>query len=455
MRLLIVLFLGISLGFAVPAHGQGRPRLLVLTDTGGDPDDQQSMIRLMLFSNEFEIEGLIASASGTPGELKEKVTKPHLIREIVEAYGQVRPNLVKHAQGYPEAEHLASVIKSGNAERGRNAVGEGKDTEGSKWIIAAVDREDPRPLNISIWGGQTDLAQALWRVRQDRGREALAKFIARFRVYDIADPDGIAEWMQAEFPGMFYVLAMASPGRDKREGAFRGMYLGGDESLISREWMEREVRRDHGPLGALYPARTWTAPNPYGGLKEGDTPSWLYFLDNGLNDPGRPEWGGFGGRFERVEGTKLYRDAKDKVGDTHDARATVWRWRPAVRGDFEARLDWCVKEVKEANHAPVAVMNGDRTKRVVHVRAERRERVKLSAEGSTDPDGDGIGVRWLIYREAGTYAGSVELSTSEGLGTEWVVPDDAGGKTIQVVMEVRDKGRPGLYNYRRAVVTVE
>src|SRR5688572_26411090 len=58
-----------------------RPRLLVLTDIGGDPDDQQSMIRLMLYTNEFEIEGLIASASGTPGELKERVTKPQLIRE--------------------------------------------------------------------------------------------------------------------------------------------------------------------------------------------------------------------------------------------------------------------------------------------------------------------------------------------------------------------------------------
>ena len=50
-----------------------RPRLVVLTDIGGDPDDTQSMIRLMTYSNEFEIEGLIASASGTPGELKRKI----------------------------------------------------------------------------------------------------------------------------------------------------------------------------------------------------------------------------------------------------------------------------------------------------------------------------------------------------------------------------------------------
>ena len=54
----------------------GRPRLIVLTDTGGDPDDQQSMVRLMAFANEFAIEGLIASASGTPGELKRAITQP-------------------------------------------------------------------------------------------------------------------------------------------------------------------------------------------------------------------------------------------------------------------------------------------------------------------------------------------------------------------------------------------
>jgi hypothetical protein len=146
-----------------------RPRLLVLTDIGGNPDDTQSMVRLMLYSNEFQIEGLIASASGTPGELKQKITQPQLIREVVAAYGQVRDNLAKHAAGYPTADDLNQRIKSGNPNRGMSAVGEGHDTDGSRWIIRVVDTPDERPLNIAIWGGQTDLAQALWRVRQDRG----------------------------------------------------------------------------------------------------------------------------------------------------------------------------------------------------------------------------------------------------------------------------------------------
>src|SRR6516225_8590880 len=142
-----------------------KPRLLVLTDIGGDPDDQQSMIRLMTYANEFEIEGLIATAAGIPGELKKAVTRPDLIREIVKAYGKVRPNLLLHRPDYPAAGALLQRIKCGNPRRGVQNLGARHDTEGSRWITKVVDRDDPRPVNVTIWGGSTDLAQALWRIR--------------------------------------------------------------------------------------------------------------------------------------------------------------------------------------------------------------------------------------------------------------------------------------------------
>jgi hypothetical protein len=105
--ILLILMVGCS-------KSSQKSRMIVLTDIGGDPDDQQSMVRLMLYSNEFNIEGLIASASGTPGELGENVVKPHLIREIVEAYGQVRPNLLLHKKDYPECGSLTSEIRIKN-----------------------------------------------------------------------------------------------------------------------------------------------------------------------------------------------------------------------------------------------------------------------------------------------------------------------------------------------------
>lgn len=316
-----------------------RPRLMILTDIGGDPDDRQSMIRLMVYANAFEIEGLVATASGTPGELKEAVTRPELIREIVDAYGQVRPNLLAHAENWPEANVLNERIKTGNPRRGREHIGEGHDTEGSRWLIERIETGSAdNPLNISIWGGQTDLAQALWRVRQDRGAEGLASFVRKFRVYDIADQDGIADWMRREFPGMRYVLSKAPEGRDRREATFRGMYLDGDLSLTSREWIDENVR-SRGPLGALYPTKTWTAPNPHACMKEGDTPSWFFFLPQGGNDPNDPTQPGWGGRFRR-ETENRFRDLPLE----DEPRETVSRWRPDFQEDFARRMRWCLPD---------------------------------------------------------------------------------------------------------------
>lgn len=328
--------LGIALCFSTVLHAQ-RPRLAILTDIGGDPDDTQSLIRLMVYTNELEIEALIASASGTPGELGESVTRPDLILEVIDLYEQVVPNLEKHADGWPSASQLRERVVSGNPMRGRGAIGEGNDTAGSRRLTELIDSGSPeRPLNISIWGGQTDFAQALWRVKHQRGPDAFARFVKSFRVYDIADQDGIADWMRAEFPGMHYVLSKAPRGRDKRESTFRGMYLTGDESLTSRRWIEDNVR-SVSPLGAHYPMKTWTAPNPHSCLKEGDTPSWFFFLPRGGNHPADPNKPGWGGRFQR-EPDGWYRDL-EMTGD-FDPRTTISRWRPDFQADFAKRMQW-------------------------------------------------------------------------------------------------------------------
>jgi hypothetical protein len=298
------------------------------------------MIRLMMYANEFQIEALIASAAGTPGELKDAITRTELIVEIIDAYERVLPNLKKHAAGWPEANELRSRVKSGNPRRGREHIGDGHDSDGSRELVRLVDAASTEgPLNISIWGGQTDLAQALWRVKHDRGEDGLAEFVARFRVYDISDQDGIAEWMRREFPGMHYILAKAPEGRDKRDGTYRGMYLTGDESLTSREWIDEHVR-SRGPLGALYPTDTWTEPNPHGCLKEGDTPSWFFFLPKGGNDPRDPAKPGWGGQFQR-QADGWHRDLPWREG--LDPRTTVSRWRPEFQADFAKRMSWCVE----------------------------------------------------------------------------------------------------------------
>lgn len=317
---------------------QSPPRLAILTDIGGDPDDTQSLIRLMLYANEFKIEALIASASGTRGELKESITRTDLILQVIDAYELVLPKLKRHASGWPESKTLRERVVSGNRFRGLEHIGREHDTPGSQRLIELVDAGcTTRPLNLSIWGGQTDLAQALWRVQQDRGERGLQEFASKLRVYDINDQDDIATWMRERFPNLHYVLAKAPAGQDKRLGTYRGVYLTGDESTTSREWIERHVL-NHGPLGSLYPTQTWTAPNPHGCLKEGDTPAWFFFLPRGGNDPADPTKPGWGGQFQR-QADGWYTDLA--ATDDFDPRTTVSRWRKHFQEDFAQRMAWC------------------------------------------------------------------------------------------------------------------
>ncbi len=432
-----------------------KPRLLITTDIGGDPDDSQSLVRLLTCANEFDIKGLIASASGTPGELGKAITRPDLIEERVRAYGQVLPNLKKHAPNYPDMEYLLERIKSGNPQRGSSAIGEGHDSEASNFIITVVDQADSRPLNIAIWGGQTDLAQALWRVQHDRSKDQLNAFISKIRVYDIADQDGLFEWIHQRFPNLWYILNKAPEGVDKREAVFRGMYLDGDLSKTATKWLRTNITTDHGPLGELYPDEgLWTAPNPHGALKEGDTPSWFYFLPLGLHDPSHPNFGGWGGRFERAE-HNLFRDAMDSVGELENARLTVARWRKHFQRDFTARMDWCVQDVDHANHPPVVVVDGDSSSQVIYQSARPGAKFEFLAQHSFDPDCDQLSFQWWIYDEPSTVNQELVQLESSGAACELEIGDVEEPFSIHLIVEVTDDGSPKLTRYRRIVLHSE
>lgn len=423
------------------------PRLLITTDIGGDPDDQQSLVRLMVYSNEFDIEGIIASASGTPGELKEAIVRPDLVDEVIRGYQAVYPNLLKHDKNFPAPEYLFSVVKRGNPLRGWENVGKGKDTDGSDWIIRQVDKKDKRPLNICIFGGQTDLAQALWKVKNTRSEMAYKQFLSKMRVYEINDQDKIFNQLYGEHKVPFYIQAKAPDGVDKREGAYRGVYLGGDESLTSLSWLKENVLENHGPLGKLYPTKTWTAPNPHGVMKEGDTPSWFFFLENGLNIPEQPELGSWGGRFLKNE-AGVYRDATDTYEGKTEARATVYRWRSDFQNDWAARMDWCVKEFTECNHAPGVSVNGSKGNQTLVIKAKAGEVVDLDAGTTTDPDGEELKFEWLIYPETEINYPEISLVNSSGKAS-LKMPALKKGTSINLVLKVSDNGKPGLVSYKR------
>lgn len=454
--LLASLVLSTSTAWNVRADDDGpqpaRSRVLVLTDisslTAGvaEPDDGQSMIRLMLYSNELDIEGLIATSNLEHGQ----AVRPDLIHQVVDAYAEVRPSLLRHDDRYPPANALAGVIRAGQPIAGREtpieqSVGAGKGTEGSDWIIAVVDRDDPRPVWVLVWGGSTDLAQALWKVREERGAAGLDQFIARLRVHSIGHQDSTATWLRDEFPGLDMIT---------QQRAYRGMYRGGDLALASSAWVQTHIH-GHGPIGDLYPdyngGDIWSRTlGGVRGIKEGDTPSYLSLVPNGLGDPEQPWLGSWGGRFEG-EANRL-NDVPDgdldTAGDPDPRMSSVYRWRPAFQADFQARLDWCVQPFDQANHPPVVRVAGDRERAVAP-----GEVITLDAGASSDPDGDELTFAWSIYPERGEDAG-IAIDDHASRVARLTVPPGAPEGVIPVLLTVTDNGEPTLTRYGRVLLRV-
>ncbi len=433
-----IAILGLFCNFTVSGRAAGveKRRIVVMTDIGGDPDDIQSMVRFMLYTCDFEVEGFCTGF----GHGHDRRTRPDLIRQCVEAYGKVQEELRMHRVDYPSCEHLLSLIKDGN-NGDPHKVGKGMDSEASDWIIRVLDRDDPRPVWFSIWGGPRELAQAIWKVEQTRSAQELAVFKRKIRVHSIADQDRTADWVKEHHPDVFWIYS-----RD----LFRGIWKGGDQAIVSPEWLEKNVRTGHGPLGPVYPAKAAGKA----GVKEGDTPSYFYVLPDGLSDPEHPEWGNWGGRFRRSGRGNEFVPAEDLHRGRRDMLYTIQRWRQAYQNEFEARMNWCVRPYEQCNHKPVAICNGDTSRNVLNLTADPGAKVKLSAAGSTDPDGNKLSYKWWMYQEAGSYPKPIDIQGAHTVEAALTIPHNASGRTIHVILEVIDNGKPVLTAYRRVIVNV-
>jgi hypothetical protein len=478
------IFLLILLGSFVQTFGQiplgEKPQLLVLTDIGGDPDDIQSLRRLLVYSNEFEIKGLIATA--TWGD--KKTRKPgvfhvnkDMILDAISDYDKVRDNLLLHDKDYPTADELRSVTFNGETNRGVDNLVPGRSSAGSNHIIRIVDQSE-KLLNIAIWGGAHDLAQALMDVKSTRTDAEISEFILKLRVYAIGDQDkkyaheGTGEWIRENFPDIFYIES----GQDSDSvstAAYRGMHQNdavekdnsiaplvrpGIEQLNNEEWVKANVTC-RGPLGEGYPASVNIFPNSARntrGVKEGDTPSWFYFLPNGLSEPEYPEWGCWGGRFVRNK-NRYYTDALDEhwsggTGTYLRSEWTVARWREAYQNDFAARMRWCVLPYNQTNHNPVAIVGDDKSQNVIVKEATAGQKIKLDAGKSYDPDGNKLYYKWWIYQEASSTSAIIKNPKKKVAFLK--ISKSARNGKIHVILEVKDDGEPHLYSYRRLIFNV-
>ncbi len=263
---------------AIPAQPE-KKRLVVLTDIEADADDSQSVVRLLLYSNQIDLEGLIATTSIHQGQK----AVPASLHKIISAYEKVQPNLLKHEPGFPSGKSLHDLVKSGLSVYGMDGVGEGKDSQGSDWIIHAMEKQDPRPLWIAVFGGPNTLAQALWKIQRTRSAADAARLISRIRVHTIGDQDNSGPWIRKTFPDLIFL-------KNDFYGAIASATAGSNRDVIGAAWLVKNIQQGHGPLGLEYP------DTAYG--MEGDTPSFLGLIPNGLNDLEHPEFGGWGGRFQ-------------------------------------------------------------------------------------------------------------------------------------------------------------
>ncbi len=461
---------------------KGKPRVVVISDIGNEPDDQMSLVRLLLYSNELEIEGLIATTS----TWQKTATHPETMRQLIAAYGEVRPNLLLNAKGWPEAAKLASRVFPGQSGYGLAATGAGKLSDGAKDIVRAGDENVNRPLWICIWGGANTLAQALIEVRATRTPEELAKFVAKLRVYSISDQDDAGPWIRKEFPDLYYVVTPSTPTSGEYyfatwTGISGDRYyrngLGADFTTVTNEWLDANIR-SKGPLGKDYPRFMF--------IMEGDTPSFLGLIDNGLNAYRRPDWGGWGGRyvyrqpygethpiwtqggdeFARMtsQDTVMGMDGKEHVSD----QATIWRWREAFQNDFAARMTWTIADFAHSNHNPVAVVNGQTGTAPLEKDIAVGQSATLDAGQSSDPDGQKLDFHWFHYAEAGGADGNLAALTLAGVDSARVIVKAdavcrakwlplipcAGNGVAHIILAVTDEGTPRLTSYRRIILRV-
>lgn len=463
-----------------------KKRFIALTDIYRNPgdkqpeiDDVESMLRLLLYANDIDIEGLIATASFCYRQ-GGKESDRKIILDIIDAYEQVRPNLNVHASGYPEADYLRGITFCGIPEYGKK-LGEGfgderyNDNPGVNHIIHVVDKDDERPVWIGLWGGCNTLAQAVWKVWKTRSEAEFNQFLSKIRVYGISDQDKGGIWMRQMFGDrIFYIV---SPSAGNYPGAFE--FLHATWQGISTDGMSKSDKPKKGFRGARKDLVTidWLAKNIYGQspyrklypmptvLMEGDTPSYLGLIPNGLGDMEHPEWGGWGGRHEFKipsrapflgvkEKYPIYTETPDTIelpdGTTETSNfATIWRWREGYQYDFAVRMLWTeTPHYKDANHPPVVRLN---TANELTIKAG--EKVVLSAEGSTDPDGDKLFYKWYNYKEAGTWTQVVKVENADQAIAAFTAPNAAC--TLHFILELTDSGTPPLTSYARVIVHVQ
>lgn len=445
-----------------------KPRVIVLTDLKRvqETDDAASLVRLLTLADLVEIEGIIVSSGFNYWKPEHALEGYELIWEMLDAYGnsvqnmmkmslQKTFNLVEDTQtiGYwPSVNYLRQRTALGTPMVGMSQVGNNFSNDGSRLITSVIDESDPRPVYILVWGGGNVLAQAMWDISENplkkRSEYAVEAFVKKMRIISIGDQDASWSdrskpldernshyWMRKKFPEMKWV--MVSPGNFTRQSnqmqSFYQMHIQG-----------------HGALGNMYPDHSNSV--------EGDTPSLFYVLPLGMSDPEHPDWGSLAGIFAWTPHPKQSSAMvwSESVPGNEDFRKTsqdfTSRWIQPMWNLFAARADWARSAT--GNRMPVAIVNGSKNG-IPEVTAAAGSVFEADATQSFDNEGDKLKFHWSLVPLA-TTAQDVVIDTPDKDKAKVIIPSNAAGKEIHLLLELTDDGAAHpLTVFRRIVIKVK
>lgn len=424
-------------------------RYVIITDM--THDDDNSLIRLLHYANEVDIEAIAVTDQGPETTIisnwKEKMWAS--VQEIYDHYEIYEDKLRLHDPDFPTAEYFRSITKkglgtaermSGSSDDGNEQfwdyVGEGRDSEASDFLQEVFARDDERPIYVGLWGGPLTFAQAMWRFRQNHTDQEMQDLLDKMILYNISLQDVTLDLF----------MDVDNIGDDRFYGNYEGERLIPSMNLVDlghfwdylgvvNQWRVLELG---GSLGDLYDR---------GG--EGDTPAFLNLLSMnlGLSSIKHPEFGGWGNMFLKHPLPNVW---SAQLGDKNELR----RWIEAANNSFYARLLWQENGPEDTNHDPRAAFRGDTSPDFVYLRAAPGDKVKLDAAGSYDPDGDSLSYSWWQYGEVDSYEGKVTIHNHGQKQASLVIPADAANRNIHIILEVTDDGAINLTSYKRIIITV-
>lgn len=482
LALVILLCMGVqSAPMAIDATNSSTsasyPRIFVVTDISNEPDDQMSLVRLLVHSDILSIQGI----STTTSYWLNDTTYPEHILDVIDGYENVTTNLNAHTEStFPSADSLRSVVRAGHSVYGLAALKNGTLSTGAELLISAAGNSN-ETLHVLLWGGANVLAEALDHVNRTGSQQDLDTLVSRLHVYSISDQDDAGPWIRKNFPQIPYIASVHGFNM-YNNAAWTGisgdlLYAfdagGPDSTLVDDTYIRNNFQI--GPLGAKYPDRAF--------IMEGDSPSLLSVIPNGLNVPARPEFGGWGGRYilSDISGaSNHYADTIDRVvgvsGNTLVSNhATIWRWRSAYQNEMSARMQWTLSSnYSSAVHPPKISLNGTTGTAPYSLSVRPEQSIILNASSTIDPDSNSsstLTFEWMHYKDitaSNQYNANAQIpqlnftclnqacsTIQTKMPAESLACPDTGCQTYHVILSVKGQSATPITRYRRIVLEIQ